>query len=211
MKTIKTLLGLLIVLFFTSCSTVRVTDMWKEEGQVTIKNKRILVVSNTDSKLVRINFEEDMTCRLIDEGFDSVESYKLFPDLNTDEPLNKQEEDKLIKTVKDKGFDVVIQSKLIDEQEYQRVVQNTQTNSITRPIYYRYRGRLHVGFYDTFYTTSYPTQVKGTKYIMETVVYDLTKPKDQLVTIVNSEVHNPQTLKRTSKDFSKEVVKQLLE
>ncbi|WP_298539078.1 hypothetical protein [uncultured Aquimarina sp.] len=48
------------------------------------------------------------------------------------------------------------------------------------------------------------------KYTLETVVYDLTQPKEkQLLSVITTEIDDPQTLGMVSLDFSKKVVKEL--
>jgi hypothetical protein len=55
------------------------------------------------------------------------------------------------------------------------------------------------------------TSSKGKKYVLETVMYDLTMlDQNQLTSVITSVIDNPESIGTTSKDFSKKMVKELV-
>jgi hypothetical protein len=215
-KVIKTLGILTLTLAFSSCSTVKVANTWKDVKTSSINEKNVLVINKTDNDIARIQFETDMVNNLISNGIKATESFKVFPEINGSEKLNEEQLECIKEDLKSNGVDVVLLTVLKETQDYEKT---TTTGGsyymITHPVYYG-RG-YHRGiyrYYNTFYVNSEPiTSVtsNGKKYILETITYDLTQPKDkQLLSVITTEIDNPETLETTSKDFSKKVIKELV-
>jgi len=216
-KGIKTLGILTLALVFSSCSTVKVANTWKDVKTSSIKEKNVLVISKTDNNVARMQFETDMVNNLISNGVNATESFKVFPEINGSEKLDETQLKCIKEELKSDGIDVVLLTVLKDTQDYTKTTTTGGTNYYisSYPVYYG-RG-YHRGFYryyNTFYVNSEPiTSVtsNGKKYILETITYDLTQPKDkQLLSVITTEIDNPETLGTTSKDFSKKVIKELV-
>lgn len=216
-KAIKTLGILTLTLVFSSCSTVKVANTWKDVKTSSIKEKNVLVISKTDNNVARMQFETDMVNNLISNGVNATESFKVFPEINVSEKLDETQLKCIKEELKSDGIDVVLLTVLKDTQDYTKTTTTGGTNYYisSYPVYYG-RG-YHRGFYryyNTFYVNSEPiTSVtsNGKKYILETITYDLTQPKDkQLLSVITTEIDNPETLGTTSKDFSKKVIKELV-
>ncbi|WP_282080775.1 hypothetical protein [Aquimarina algiphila] len=213
MKTLYRLFGTAIVLIlFSSCSSVKITDSWKNLEVPDIKNKKVMVVSKTDDQTARVRFENDLVENLNKKGYQSVESYVIFPKSSPTKELSESETLEIKETLKNKDIDVVIVTVLKHCEEYTKMISNN--NSFLYPSYYGlgyYRG--FYGYYGTIYMDSESVTViteNAKKYILETVVYDLTQPKEkQLLSVITTEIDNPQTLGVVSIDFSKKVVKEL--
>ncbi|WP_271764782.1 hypothetical protein [Aquimarina algiphila] len=213
MKTLYRLFGTAIVLIlFSSCSSVKITDSWKNLEVPDIKNKKVMVVSKTDDQTARVRFENDLVENLNKKGYQSVESYVIFPKSSPTKELSESETLEIKETLKNKDIDVVIVTVLKHCEEYTKMISNN--NSFLYPSYYGlgyYRG--FYGYYGTIYMDSEPVTViteNAKKYILETVVYDLTQPKEkQLLSVITTEIDNPKTLGVVSIDFSKKVVKEL--
>ena len=217
MKTINKILGLVTMsIFLVSCSsTVKVADSWKDVKTSEIKNKNILVVSKTNNEAARVRFEMDMVEALNDKGYQAIQSFIKFPGIK---PTNKIEEGqvkKVIDKLKKSGVDVVIMTVLQDVKEYTTTTTTGSTYQVSSfPTYYRrgyYRG-FH-RYYHRIYIDSDPISAitsKGKKYILETVVYDLTQPDEkELLSVITTEIENPETLGTTSEDFAKKIVREL--
>ncbi len=215
MQTIYKLLGIGIVLILlSSCSSVKVTDSWKNLEVLDIKNKKVMVVSKTDDKAARMRFEKDLVQHLNKNGYQSVESYVMFPKSSPTKELNESEIVEIKKTLKDKGVDVVIVTVLKDCEEYTKTTTRNNTSYTMYPSYYGlgyYRGFYR--YYGTVYVESDPVTMITTeakKYTLETVVFDLTQPEEkQLLSVITTEIDDPQILRTVSIDFSKSVVKEL--
>ena len=216
-KVMKTLGILTLTLVFSSCSTVKVANTWKDVKTSSIKEKNVLVISKTDNNVARMQFETDMVNNLISNGVNATESFKVFPEINGSEKLDETQLKCIKEELKSDGIDVVLLTVLKDTQDYTKTTTTGGTNYYisSYPVYYG-RG-YHRGFYryyNTFYVNSEPiTSVtsNGKKYILETITYDLTQPKDkQLLSVITTEIDNPETLGTTSKDFSRKVIKELV-
>ena len=216
MKTVNKLIGIVtIAIVMNSCSPVKVTDSWKDIRTPDIKNKKILVVSKTNDETTRIRFEKDMVSALNDNGYQSVESFVKFPEI---EQTNEIEYDKLKKittNLKKEGIEVVIMTILRETKQFTKTITSSSVFSInTYPIYYG-RGfhRRYYRHYGSMYGESYPVTsvtTEGNIYILETIIYDLTQPEDKRVlSVLTTKIDNPDSLGTTSGDFSKKIVKVL--
>ncbi|MEM7380148.1 MAG: hypothetical protein AAF361_03000 [Bacteroidota bacterium] len=217
MRNLKTVLGtLLLTVTVFSCSTVKVSDKWQDLDSADIKSKDILVVSKTDNPTVRERFEKDMVTELNGKGFNATESFTKFPDLKPVKEDNTEELKQLGNSLLDQGYEVVVLTVLRDVEEYTKTVTTGNSYTVnTFPVHYHRRGyyRSFYRGFGTIYVDGGPTETvtsENKRYILETLVYDLTKEEDQqLLTIITSEVDNPETLGTTSNDFSKQMVKEL--
>lgn len=196
-----------------SCSSVQVANSWKDVKTTTIKEKNVLVINKTDDDIVRIQFETDLVKNLNKHDINAVESFKIFPKINTTEEFNQTELNAFKNALKADGVDIILLTVLRETQDI--ITTKTSNSSIysvrSYPIYY---GRGFYRFYNTYYIDPGPTisvTSKGKKYILETITYDLTQDEDkQLLSVITTEIENPQTLGTTSKDFSKKVIKELV-
>lgn len=218
MKKVLIKIGVLaLVLVFYNCSTVKVVNTWQEDKVPSLINKDVLVVTKADDHVVRVMFETDIVQNLVANEVIGTESFNILPNINLSEELSKKELRAIKSEIKSKGIDMVVLTSLKSIEEY------VQTNTTGGPDYYMHAhpmyygrgyGRGFYGYYNSFYVNSSPltsTTSKGKKYILETLTYDLTLPEDnQLLSVITTEIDNPETLGVTSKDFSKKIVKELM-
>ena len=218
MKTILKYIGLIIVSFLlTNCSSVRTVDVWKNKEPLNLKHKKVIVFSKTDDNIIRTLFENDIVDRLKQKGINPIESYTLFPIMDTSKELTKNEKKQFTQNLRSQGIDIVILTVLKDVQEYtETVTTGGGYSSYTHPVIYY--SRFHKGFfvyYDTVYYKSEPIDHKTynlKKYILETVVFDISKPeKEQLISLITTEIDNPNSLTTVSRDFSKKITNNLIE
>ncbi|WP_027391493.1 hypothetical protein [Aquimarina latercula] len=215
MKTnIKIIITITIIMSLISCSSVKVTDSWKDINTTNIKNKNIMVVSRTNDVIIRTRFERDLASNLNQKGYESIESFILFPDSNTNCDVDKKELNQIKSEIQDNGIEVIVVTNLRDTQEYtETVTTGTSYYVDVFPYYGRGYYRGFYRYYDSSYISSDQiTQVTAhnTRYILETLVYDLTKPEEkQLICVITSSIENPDSLGSTSKDYAKQIVKKL--
>jgi len=216
MKTVNKFIGIVtIAIVMFSCSPVKVTDSWKDIRTPDIKSKNILVVSKTDNETARIRFEKDMVSVLNDKGYQSVESFMKFPEIEQTNEIDYHKLKKITKKLKKEGIEVVIMNILRDTKEFTKTTISSSVYSInTYPAYFG-RG-FHRGYYRHYgpvYLESYPVTsvtTEGKVYILETIVYDLTQPEDKrMISVLTTKIDNPDSLGITSGDFSKKIVKVL--
>lgn len=216
MKTINKFIGIVIVsILFYSCSSVKVADSWKDIKTSDIKNKNVLVVTKTNNETIRVKFEMDMVSVLNDKGYKSIQSFVKFPEMKPAINIEEGQVKEMVNKLKNSGIDVVIMTVLKDVKEYTKTVTSGSSYQvISYPVYYR-RG-YYRGFYRHYgivYLESDPmaevTSI-GKKYILETVVYDLTQPKDkELISVITTEIDNPESIEVVSTDFAKKIAKEL--
>ncbi len=217
MKRIGKLLGtVLMVTLVFNCSSVKVTDSWKDVQLSDVKGKKVMVISKTEDGVVRQQFETDLVENLNLNGVNSTESFKHFPTLSASEALDGDQLKKLKKELKKQGIDMILLTVLKDVKEYTKTITygGSGYSMNSYPIYRRGYHRGFYRYYNSIYIGSEPiTSItsKGKKYILETIVYDLTQPEnDQLLSVITTEIDNPETLGTTSLDFSKKIVKNLV-
>lgn len=217
MRTIGKILGVgLLGLMLTGCSsTVKVADSWKDVKTTEIKNKNILVVSKTANEIARVRFEKDLVTSLNKKGYNAVESFVKFPNIKPSNKVKEGEIKEIISDLKKNGVDVVLMTVLRDVKEFTK--ETTTSNSMvinTSPMFYRrgfYRGFRN--YYSTIYVDTAPTTtktIKGKEYILETVVYDLNNTEEkELISVITTQIDNPETLGTTSEEFAKKIAKEL--
>lgn len=217
MKKVTTIIGSMTLLIFSSsCSSVKVTNNWKDIETSSLSSKNVLVVSKTDNDVARIQFETDMVENLSKSKVKAVESFKMYPNLSLNRDMNQEELNQYKSDLLEIGIDIVITNVLKDIQKYEEtVIHGSEYYVSVYPTFY-YRGYRR-GFYrysNTYYVNEYPTtqiMSKGKKYILETQTFDLTKPtNNQLISVITTVLDNPETMGSVSKDFSKKVINELV-
>lgn len=212
MKNIKKIIGIVtLTLIVGSCSTVKVTDSWKDEAATDISGEKILVVNITENETSRKRFEKDLVTVLNENGFNSQESYITYPELNPTKKLSPEESKLLKDKLQSNGVSLVAITSIREIEEY--VQTNGTTSNYGSPYYGHSRYRGFHGYYGGAYmsTGSYSSksEVKQ-KFKVETIIYDLSKPKDkELLAVISTEIDDPKKVTTVSNDFSKQVVKEL--
>ncbi|OUS00449.1 hypothetical protein A9Q86_10785 [Flavobacteriales bacterium 33_180_T64] len=216
MKTISKVIGLLALsILLTGCSSVKVTDSWKDIKTSQIGNKNIMVLTESESNMIRTTFEKDIVEQLSNKGYNSFESHKMFPVINFND-MRTNEQLKLFKDeLRSSGVDIVLKTVLKDTNEYTKTITNEST------IYYQnmypayYFNRYYRGFHRHYKTVYIDVEPKTTTftskdYVLETIVYDLSQPESIQLSIIITVIDNPKDLEKTSKDFSKKLTKELI-
>ncbi len=207
--------GLLTVasLFLVSCSSVKITDTWKDKSAISdFKNQKMLVVSVSDNDTSRMRFEKDMVQHLNENGYQSIESFVSFPEISPSKKVQGAELEALKDKLRSEGVKFVMVNIVKDIQNYTTTSTSGSAYN-TMPYYGHYYHRGFYGYYGGMgmtVGTSNSVTTEKMKYIIETIVYDLSLEEDkQLQAIITSEIDNPNALGTTSKDFSKKIIKEL--
>ncbi|TGV03530.1 hypothetical protein [Flavivirga rizhaonensis] len=213
MKSTSKILGTLILtIMLTSCSTVKVINTWNESTTPNLKDKCIMVIGSTDDNIVRRQFENDLIEKLEKNGIYAMGSSTIFPKIDTSVKLSDTEIQKITSDLKNRGIEMIMVTVLKDTQEYTKTETTGGTSVRSFPGIWYHRGFYY--YYNSFYIESEPMNTityTGKKYILETVVYDLTMPdKQQLVSVITTETDNPKSIETISKDFSKRIVHELV-
>ncbi|WP_136480271.1 hypothetical protein [Cognatitamlana onchidii] len=212
MKRVFKIFGALILsVVIFSCSPVKVVNVWNSNKPINVQNKNVLVVTKVDDHVQRVQFETDLVQHLKLADAKASESFKML----SNKELSQKLEGEALKTVKEKlrseDVELVVLTALKSVEEYVQTNTSSGTNVHMYGHPWYYRGYGFYGYYNSFYINSTPiSSVTSTnkKYILETVTYDLTLPdEEQLVSVITTQVDNPETLGAMSKEFSKNISK----
>ncbi|MDA8595459.1 hypothetical protein N9L20_03165 [Flavobacteriaceae bacterium] len=215
----KNFLSVFILLFFVSCSSTKVIDYWKSESIDDIKSKKILVINQFGDDVDRLRFEYELAAGLKSKGLDAVQANQVFPKLKPSEEIKKEDLAVLKQRLAEESIGVVVMTVVKEKQEYASTSSSGGgVYGAGMPYYPGYFGGGYYaggfyGYYGSFYTPNYSyssvTQVNK-KYILETVVYDLSRDIDnQMVGAITLSVDNPTTLGASSKEVSQRLTREL--
>lgn len=220
----KVMTVLVLLVSFASCSTVKVTDAWKDARVQDIDGGKVIVVFKSKDEVARQRFEKDIATQIKARGpeFEVLPSYVNFPDADPDEKHTPEEVEAIRTKLKELNVTIAVITTVKSVKE--SVVTNVTEDPGAYP-YYGYGGYGGYGYYSGRYRTGYyhsmnmayvsprnSTAITSTEkeFVVETLLYDLTLPEsEQLLSVVTSLVDNPKSIVTTSDDFAKAVVKQL--
>ncbi len=222
MKKYYAFTAFLAIVFLSSCSSVSVTDSWKDDNMSNIKNEQILVIGRTDDGVTRQRFEQEIANELRAQGYKATESYTKFPSTLHNVKRTDAEIDQIISMFKAEGFNAVCLTVLRDMN--QEIV-SSQTGGYTTGGYYpSYYGGYYGGFggyYGSVYSpygygyggTYVPAETRtytSKTYKLETTFYDLNKePGKQLVGVVSVDVTDPSTVQKVAPQYAAAVGKKI--
>lgn len=205
--------GFLCILM--SCSSVVVSDSWKNVDMSTMTGEKMLVIGRTADNVVRSRIENDMVTSLKEVGFDAVPSYSKIPKVDPSKKADPNKVEALKKEIMSEGINLVMMVVLKDKETYEK--STSDYNGYGYPGYPGYYG---AGFYrgfGTYYGSMYnygyqtTTTEQANKYIVETVVYDISKPEGKsLVAVVTTDIDDPSSLSKTASDLGKKVSSELM-
>ncbi|MDP5081636.1 MAG: hypothetical protein NWP87_03195 [Winogradskyella sp.] len=214
-KFVSTLVVITTVLFFSSCSSVKVLNSWKADNAYTVKNNNILVIARTDNMSARIAFENEIVKDLRAKDIKATASFEKFPKLDPDKELSAAEQETIKTMLRDGGFDGVVLTVVKEEQELTKTV--TDGGYYAGSNYYGYYPRYYNGFYGYYnnvnsfstlgnYVQETTKTYTATNYIVETLVYNLNEPVEkQLVAVVTSKLEEPDNAATTAKQYVKAI------
>ncbi len=219
MDNYKLILGTLILFVFYSCSSIKVTDVWKSENFEKIKDNKILVIARTDNTQARTAFESQITKELNKNGIQAESSFSVFPtNIKMKKELTEGEKILFEEFLKNEGYNGVVLSVIKDVQEV--------TKTVTDGGYYAGASipRYYPGYFNGFFSYYYnplnyytagtyveptSTTYSSKTFVVETVVYDLSKSDEQLIAVITSEIDNPSNMSENAKLYTKKVAKAL--
>ncbi|WP_296316996.1 hypothetical protein [Winogradskyella sp. UBA3174] len=216
-KFIHPLLLLTTILFFSSCSSVKVLNSWKGENAYTVKNNNILVIARTDNMSARIAFENEIVKDLTAKDIKATASFEKFPKLDPDKKLTEAEQKKIKTMLLESGFNGVILTVVKEEEELTKRV--TDGGYYAGSNYYGFYPRYYNGFYGYYgnvnsfstlgnYVEPTSQTYTATNYVVETLIYNLDEPEDkQLVAVVTSKLEEPDNAATTAHQYVKAISK----
>lgn len=211
-------------IFLQSCSSTKVLDSWKAEPSVVelFKKKHVLVMARTADDAARYAFESEIADALRKRGINATESYNKAPKLHLEKEMTEERLEFLKSLMDSEGLNAVVLTVIKDKKQ---TVRTTSSGIYTGLSYGAYYPGYYGGFYDyyshpyaygPYYSsfggyipTSTSTRVE-TKYVLETVAYNLDEPKEnQLVAVVTTSLDDPKEADKTVKKYVELIIESL--
>jgi hypothetical protein len=199
-------------------------DAWKAEPSVVdlFKEKNVLVIARTADNQARLAFEIEIAKALRDRGVKVTESYRKAPKIYPNKEISEERVALIKSLMKSEGFNAVVLTVIKDKQE---TVRTSSSGIYVGASYGSYYPSYYGGFYNYYsypyaygsYYNSFggyiPTSTSTyieTKYVLETVAYNLDEPaENQLVAVVTTELDDPKEAYKTAEKYVDLMLKHL--
>ena len=199
----------LFLIVFLSCGpSVTVVDSWKAPDIEESKTDNFLVMARSDDMVSRQRFEQEIAKVLRKEDVKAVESYLAYPDLQLNKKTTPADIDALKSMFEKDGINAIVLTVLKDTKKEL----NTTTTSYGPGYYPGF-----YGYYDSFYSPygysgaympassrTYESDI----YKLETVVFDLDRPGDQLIAIISINITDPKSASEVAPKYAQKVAEQ---
>lgn len=200
----------MVLLMFVACGpSVTVTDSWKAPDIADSKSDHFLVMARVDDVVGRQRFEQEIVKQFQARGVDAVESYKKFPDLNLNLKMTPDQIDAMVADLAKEGINGIVLTVIKDMK--------TEINTTTTGSYHGgYYGGFN-GYYGSYYSPygyggSYMPSSSRTYesdiYKLESVVFDLDRPGDQMVAVISVNITDPKSASEVAPKYSEKLAKQ---
>ena len=211
----------LLLLILQSCSSVKVLDAWRGEPEAIekFKSKNVLVFTRTANSSARIAFEEAIANEIRKDGIKVTESFKKFPKIHMQREMTKEREEMIASILDSEGYNGIVITTVKDKEQTTR----TESSGIYMGAGY---GSYYPGYYGGFYNYyrapyAYGPYYAGfggyvpvssstrtsTKYILETVAYNLDEPEEnQLVFVVTTSIDDPSNAYKAAEKYVAKIV-----
>ena len=203
--------GLLLMLLVFSCGpSVTVTDSWKAPDIADSKTDHFLVMARVDDVVGRQRFEQEIANRLREGGVDAVESYKKYPDLNLNLKMTPDQINDLEASLRKDGINGIVLTVIKDMKTE---VKTTTTGGGYHGGYYPYFDGYYGTYYSPYgyggaYTSASSRTYESEIYKLETVVFDLDRPGDQMVAVISVNITDPNSAAEAAPKYSEKLAKQ---
>ena len=198
------------ILILISCGpSVSVTDSWHAPDISESKSDHFVVMARVDDVVGRQRFEQEIVKQLKAGGVDAVESYKKFPNLNLNLKMTPDQIDELVADLSKEGINGIVLTVIKDMK--------TEINTTTSGGYTGgYYGGFH-GYYGSYYSPygyggSYMPSSSRTYesdiYKLETVVFDLDRPGDQMIAVISINITDPKSASEVAPKYSEKLAKE---
>lgn len=193
----------LLVLFFCSCTSSKITHSWKSANVPYKKYNKILVVGINGGNDIgnKERMESEIVTDLKGIGYDAVSSIQAFGP----KTFRNMDEDAVISKFQGTGFDAIITIVLLSKEK--------EKYYVPAQIYYSPYTMYHRhfwGYYNTMYARIYTPgyYVTDKRYFWESNLYDL-NTKD-LVYSVQTESYNPSSSASLAHEYGELIVNDMM-
>ena len=192
MKNYLFLFIIMATMIITSCTSTKVTSIWKEPNETVSLNKlnKVLVVALFKDETSRRRAEDEMVSYLKGHG---VPSYDYL-----DTKISVQNEEAIRNKISGDGFDGAVTMRLVDVEKDKTY---TPGNFSTYPTYYRSFSGYYFRNWSNFSTPGYYSTTKT--YTIETNVYSI--KEDKIIWSGLTETTNPNGVQKMTDEVAKVV------
>jgi len=160
----------LATLWLAGCASTKLESSWTNPKIKKVPVQRVLVVAVTDSRLVRMAFENFFKEKLVARGMEAIASHNHFSLVDLKDRVNQ-----VLPVLKEKQVDSVIIIRLADKKNIQEFRAPQYDANVTFPVYYFGWQNFYVHTYDALYDPGY---LYGKEiYELETTLHQL-EPDD---------------------------------
>lgn len=199
------ILSALVILLSFSCTSTKLTTVWKDPKLKAPQYKKIIVVGLMDgikNRALRERVETHMADDLKQLGYSAQAAYAAYgPRSFTD-----KKEEEVINLLRNDGFDAVITVTVIDIEKEKSYVQG-YVDFWPGGIYYSRFGRYYYYWHNRIYQPGY--YVTNTTYIIEGNLFDT--GLDKLVYSAQTESMDPGTIDGLGHRFSQTLIRSMKE
>lgn len=198
MKVMNKLILLLagMLLLTASCTTIRLTSVWKDASFQAPAYKNIMVISlleGVNNRELREFFENHMAEDLLQKGYNAKAATAVYGPRS----FQGKSEEEVIQLLRKDGYDAVITITVLDVVKEENYVRGN-VEYWPGGIYYSRFGRYYYYWYDRVYRPGY--YVTSTTYLVEGNLFDITQ--DRLIFSAQTESMDPATLDNLGHRFS---------
>jgi len=210
-KFIIPFLFLVMTMLTLSCGpSVRVVDSWKAPDILESKSDHFLVMARVDDMVGRQRFEQEIASRLRESGMDAVESYKKYPELNLNLEMDPAQIDELETKLSKDGINGIVLTVIKDMKTE---INTTTTGSGYGGGYYPHFNGYYGAYYSPYghggaYMSSSSRTYESEIYKLETVIFDLDRPGDQMIAVIAVNVTDPKSAAEVAPKYSDQLAKQ---
>jgi hypothetical protein len=222
----KVKVAVIFLLFLLhSCSSVKVVNAWKADNDRVneFKKKNVLVIARTANDNARIAFEKEIAKQLRSKGVKATESFTKAPKIYPNKEITEERVAFIKELMGYEGFDAVVITVIKDKEQITSTTQNGVYFGATYSNYYpAYYGSFYNyyaypyaygSYYDSFggyLPVGGSTTRTYTKYVLETVAYNLDQSDDdQIVAVVTTNLDDPKNADKTAKKYVDEIMNSL--
>jgi len=201
---------LVLLLIFVSCGpSVTVTDSWKAPDISESKSDHFLVMARVDDVVGRQRFEQEIVKQLKARGVDAVESYKKFPELNLNLKMTPAQIDGLVAEFSKEGINAIVLTVIKDMKTE---IKTTSSGGYSGGYYGGFNG-YYGSYYSPYgyggsYVPSSSRTYESDIYKLESVVFDLDRPGDQMVAVISVNITDPKSASEVAPKFAEKLAKQ---
>ncbi len=194
----------MVTLLFTSCSSTKLLEQWKDPNTIDFKAIKVLVIGITKNEEARSLFESNLTSKLESNGVNAVKSIDFFEQSFTSSKKTEEElnviENKLIES----DFDAILISKVINTEEKVTFI---KTYRLLNDDFKNFKEDYYQN-QDIYHSDEYYEEIKI--YHTETALYCICIGKDrELLWRASIDITNPYKTESTIKDYVNLIIKEL--